>query len=163
MLSDRAAAAKDLYRGSARIISGPWAPDSPAYDAAIPPLPFDPVAAKALLDEAGWRDSNGDGTRDRDGREFEFDLFVPAGSEIGRQVDEMLASELARAGVTARVRTHGVGGVHRARGRRRVRGRLARVVRGRPEPGPLSLLALLAVPAGRAQRRLLPQTPRPIG
>jgi len=105
MLSDRAAAAKDLYRGSARVISGPWSPDSPAYDASIPPLPFDPAAAKALLDEAGWRDSNGNGTRDREGREFEFELLIPGGFETGRQVAEMLAAELARAGVTARVRT----------------------------------------------------------
>jgi peptide/nickel transport system substrate-binding protein len=105
MLSDRAAAARDLYRGSARVISGPWAPDSPAYDASLPPLPFDPAAAKALLAEAGWRDSDGDGTLDRDGRKFAFDLTVPAGFETGRQVSEMLAAELAHAGVTARVRT----------------------------------------------------------
>jgi peptide/nickel transport system substrate-binding protein len=105
MLSDRDAVVRELYRGSARVISGPWAPDSPAYDAAIPPLPFDPRAAAALLDEAGWRDTNGDGRRDKDGREFEFELLVPAGSEIGRQIDEMLAAELARAGVRATVRT----------------------------------------------------------
>jgi len=105
MLSDRAGAARDLYRGSARVISGPWAPGSPAYDASLPPLPFDPAAAKALLAEAGWRDSDGDGTLDRGGRKFAFDLTVPAGFETGRQVSEMLAAELARAGVTARVRT----------------------------------------------------------
>ena len=105
MLSDRAAVARDLYRGSARVISGPWAPDSPAYDPSIEPLPFDPAGARALLDEAGWRDSNGDGTRDQAGREFEFDLLVSAGSEIGRQVDEMLSAELAKAGVRARVRS----------------------------------------------------------
>jgi peptide/nickel transport system substrate-binding protein len=105
MLSDRAAVAGDLYRGSARVISGPWAPDSPAYDPALAPLPFDPASAAALLDEAGWRDSDGDGTRDKDGKEFEFDLLVSAGSEIGRQVDEMLASELARSGIRARVRS----------------------------------------------------------
>jgi len=104
MLSDRASIAKNLYRGSARVISGPWAPGSPAYDASLAPLPFDPAAAKGLLAEAGWRDSNGNGTLDREGREFEFELLVPAGSEIGRQVDEMLATELARAGVKARVR-----------------------------------------------------------
>ncbi len=104
MLSDRASIAKSLYRGSARVISGPWSPDSPAYDPALAPLPFDPDAAKALLADAGWRDSNGNGTLDRNGREFEFELRVSAGSEIGRQVDEMLAAELARAGITARVR-----------------------------------------------------------
>ena len=104
MLLDRASLVRDLYRGSARIISGPWAPDSPAYDPSVEPLPFDPTQAARLLAEAGWGDSNGNGTLDRDGREFAFDLFVSAGSDIGRQIDEMLAAELAKVGVTARVR-----------------------------------------------------------
>ncbi len=105
MLLDRAAIVRGLYRGSARIISGPWAPDSPAYDASVEPLPFDPRAAARLLEEAGWKDTNGNGIRDRGGREFEFELLVSAGSEVGRQIDEMLAEELSRVGVTARVRT----------------------------------------------------------
>ena len=105
MLLDRASIVRGLYKGSARIISGPWAPDSPAYQARVPPLPFDPAAAALLLDEAGWKDTDGDGVRDRDGRPFAFDLLVSAGSEVGRQIDEMLAAELARVGVTARIRT----------------------------------------------------------
>jgi peptide/nickel transport system substrate-binding protein len=105
MLLDRASIVRGLYKGSARIISGPWAPDSPAYEARVPPLPFDPAAAARLLDEAGWKDTDGDGVRDREGRPFAFDLLVSAGSEIGRQIDEMLAAELARVGVTARIRT----------------------------------------------------------
>ena len=105
MLVDRAAIVRALYRGSARIISGPWAPDSPAYDANLTALPFDPPAAARLLDEAGWRDSDGDGIRDRDGRRFDFELLVPEASEVGRQINEMLAAELAKVGVTARVRT----------------------------------------------------------
>jgi peptide/nickel transport system substrate-binding protein len=104
MLLDRASIVQGLYKGSARIVSGPWAPDSPAYDPGIPALPFDPPAAARLLAEAGWRDTNGNGTRDKDGKEFEFDLLVSEGSEVGRQIDEMLASELAKVGVTAHVR-----------------------------------------------------------
>jgi peptide/nickel transport system substrate-binding protein len=104
MLLDRPAIIQGLYGGSARIISGPWAPDSPAYDASVTPLPFDPRGAAALLDRAGWRDTNGNGTRDRAGREFEFDLLVSAGSNAGRQIDEIFASELARAGIRARIR-----------------------------------------------------------
>jgi peptide/nickel transport system substrate-binding protein len=104
MLVDRASIVRGLYKGSARIISGPWAPDSPAYDPGLAALPFDPPAAAKLLSEAGWRDTNGNGTLDKDGKEFEFDLLVSEGSEVGRQIDEMLASELAKVGVTARIR-----------------------------------------------------------
>lgn len=105
MLLDRPSIVRGLYRGSARIISGPWAPDSPAYDATVTPLPFDPRAAVALLEQAGWRDTDGDGTRDRDGRELEFDLLLSAGSTTGRQINEIFAAELARAGIKARIRT----------------------------------------------------------
>lgn len=105
MLLDRPAIVRGLYHGSARIISGPWAPDSPAYDATVTALPFDPRGAGELLDQAGWRDSNGNGTRDRGGREFEFDLLVSAGSTVGRQIGEIFAAELERAGVRARIRT----------------------------------------------------------
>jgi len=104
MLLDRPAIVRSLFRGSARIISGPWAPDSPAYDASVRPLPFDPAAAARLLDQAGWRDTDGNGTRDQAGREFEFELLVSAGDNVGRQIDEMLSTELARVGVNARVR-----------------------------------------------------------
>ncbi len=104
MLLDRGSIARNLFDGSARVISGPWAPESPAYDAAVPPLPSDAAGARALLEEAGWRDTDGDGTRDREGREFDFELLVASGNTIGRQIDETFAASLAGAGVRARVR-----------------------------------------------------------
>jgi peptide/nickel transport system substrate-binding protein len=104
MLLDRPGIVRNIFRNSARIISGPWAPDSPAYDPSIRPLPFDPPGAAKLLGEAGWRDTNGNGTLDREGREFDFELLVSAGSNVGRQIDETFAAELAKAGVKARVR-----------------------------------------------------------
>jgi peptide/nickel transport system substrate-binding protein len=36
---------------------------------------FDPDKAKALLDQAGWKDSNGDGVRDKDGTELKLRFF----------------------------------------------------------------------------------------
>ncbi len=40
------------------------------------PLPYDPALARRLLEEAGWRDADGDGVRERDGEEFSFPLIV---------------------------------------------------------------------------------------
>ncbi len=40
------------------------------------PLPYDPEEAHRLLDEAGWRDSDGDGVREREGEELRFTAVV---------------------------------------------------------------------------------------
>jgi len=104
MLLDRGRIVRSIFHGSARVISGPWAPDSPAYDPTVTPLPFDPAGASRLLDAAGWKDTNGDGTRDREGREFAFELLVSAGTTVGREIDETLAGELRRVGIRATVR-----------------------------------------------------------
>ncbi len=42
-------------------------------------LPHDPVEAGALLQAAGWTDSDGDGIREREGRRFEFTALAPGG------------------------------------------------------------------------------------
>jgi peptide/nickel transport system substrate-binding protein len=43
----------------------------------VPPgLAYDPEAASALLDQAGWRDEDGDGIREKDNEPFRFSLLV---------------------------------------------------------------------------------------
>ena len=43
------------------------------------PLAYDPAEAARLLDEAGWRDMDGDGLRERAGKAFRFELLVSDG------------------------------------------------------------------------------------
>ena len=40
------------------------------------PVPYDPDAASRLLEEAGWRDQDGDGIRERAGEKFRFTMLV---------------------------------------------------------------------------------------
>lgn len=57
------------------------------------PLPHDTARARALLEEAGWFDTDGDGVRERDGRPFRFTAIVnsgPGGSEVAVYVKEQL-------------------------------------------------------------------------
>ncbi|MGK2935119.1 MAG: ABC transporter substrate-binding protein [Gemmatimonadaceae bacterium] len=42
-----------------------------------PALPYDPEAAKRLLDRAGWRAGSRSGLRERNGRAFQFTVIVP--------------------------------------------------------------------------------------
>lgn len=104
MLLDRGRLVRDLFFGTARILSGPWAADSPAYDPSVAPYPFDPAAARALLAQAGWKDSDGDGVLERGGKRFEFDLLYGAGGASARQVCEVFKSDLEKAGIVCRPR-----------------------------------------------------------
>jgi peptide/nickel transport system substrate-binding protein len=67
---------------SALPLPGPVTPALPdAFNSDLAPYAYDPDAAAALLDEAGWVDSDGDGIRDKDGVPLELDLIYLAANE----------------------------------------------------------------------------------
>jgi ABC-type transport system substrate-binding protein len=66
---DRASLSQDLLLGLTKPAATYW-DNTPYADPAVEPWPYDPLAAATLLDDAGWIDSNGDGTRDKDGVEL---------------------------------------------------------------------------------------------
>jgi peptide/nickel transport system substrate-binding protein len=104
MLFDRESINNKIYSGYARLVSGPFYINSWAYDKTIKPLPFDPEAAKRLLDEAGWKDSNGDGIRDKDGQKFEFELLHVHGSSVAVQFAQLMQEECGKAGIRVNIR-----------------------------------------------------------
>jgi peptide/nickel transport system substrate-binding protein len=59
---------------------------------------YDPQKAKDLLAEAGWTDSNGNGTVDKDGEELQFTLWIYNDSEA-QSYGEVLQSQLGEAGI----------------------------------------------------------------
>jgi peptide/nickel transport system substrate-binding protein len=65
--------------------------------------PFDVAAANALLDEAGWVDSNGDGTRDKDGREAVLTACTLAGRPVRQLTLEKVAGYYEAIGVKVNV------------------------------------------------------------
>jgi len=74
--------------------------------ASSPPesLPFDPARAEALLDEAGWVDSDDDGVREKDDVPLSFTLSTTAGNERREAAVQIVQSQLANVGVHAEVR-----------------------------------------------------------
>jgi len=72
-----------------------------ADTAAIRPLPYDPAAARALLDSAGWRDSDNDGVRDRNGVALAFDISVPNSSPTRQRFAVLLQEQFKAVGVKA--------------------------------------------------------------
>ncbi|HBC88072.1 MAG TPA: hypothetical protein DCZ94_14070 [Lentisphaeria bacterium] len=98
-LVDRERIVKEVYYGLARIVSGPSFIDSPYYDKSIAPYPFSIEKAKALLKEAGWKDSNGDGILDKDGRKFEFTIIGVTNHPIQERILPMIKEDMAKAGI----------------------------------------------------------------
>ncbi|MBI1281443.1 MAG: hypothetical protein GC179_25170 [Anaerolineaceae bacterium] len=62
------------------------------------PYAYDPEAAKKLLDDAGWKDSNGDGTRDKDGKEFVL-RFIASQRQIRKDVQAVVQQSFADLGI----------------------------------------------------------------
>ncbi|MCB0640599.1 MAG: hypothetical protein KDC44_03130 [Phaeodactylibacter sp.] len=84
-----------IFLGLADPVVGPIHPSRDYYDKALQPIGLDLEKATALLKEAGWEDSNGDGTVDKEvngqRREFKLNMILnttPASQQIGALVKE---------------------------------------------------------------------------
>ncbi len=60
---------------------------------------YDPEKAAALLKEAGWTDTDGDGILDKDGEKLSFTLTAPVDDEVRVNIGTYLSSEWKKLGV----------------------------------------------------------------
>lgn len=101
---DRQEIIDGVLLGLGRPVTGPFSPDSWAYNRDVPASAFDPEKAKRLLDEAGWRDTDGDGVRDKDGKPFEFTIVTNQGVVQRQMIAEILQRRFAEVGVKMRIK-----------------------------------------------------------
>ena len=64
-----------LRYGLGVIVTGPFYVNSDEYDKTVLPLEYSPSKARQLLAETGWKDTDGDGIMDKNGKKFEFEFF----------------------------------------------------------------------------------------
>jgi peptide/nickel transport system substrate-binding protein len=71
----------------------------PYCDPSVQPLAYSPAAARALLSEAGWKDTDGDGVLDRDGLAFRFTFLLPHSSVRLGKLAPLMQQEFSRSGI----------------------------------------------------------------
>jgi peptide/nickel transport system substrate-binding protein len=90
--------------GLARPATGPYKPGTWVHNPHVRTYPYDPARARALLAEAGWKTTNGDGLLVKDGRAFTFELLTSQGSDEGRKVAEIIQANLREIGIGVEIR-----------------------------------------------------------
>jgi peptide/nickel transport system substrate-binding protein len=90
--------------GLGKVATGPYLPDSWAYNEKVKAAAFDPDKAKKLLKEAGWADTNADGWLDKDGKIFEFTIITNQGNEERLKIAQIIQRRLEDIGIKVQVK-----------------------------------------------------------
>lgn len=103
MALDRETMVRSVLDSFGMVPLGPFVRAQSGADTAAPRLAYNPARAGALLDSAGWRDADGDGMREKDGRPLGFTLLVPNSSKNRVRYAVLIQDQLKRAGVAMKI------------------------------------------------------------
>ncbi|NQT00279.1 MAG: peptide-binding protein [Candidatus Omnitrophica bacterium] len=93
-----------ILLGLGRVCTGPFPPESWAYNKQVQPFPFDPETSKQLLRAAGWADTDGDGWLDKEGQRFEFTIVTNQGNAQRKMCAEIIQRRLAEIGIKVKIK-----------------------------------------------------------
>jgi peptide/nickel transport system substrate-binding protein len=97
---DRPTIVTSIWHGYARVSDSPVLAAVWAHDRALRPLPYDPAEARRILAAKGWKPGP-DGTLQRGGKPFAFELSTNTGNQQRVDALEMIQEQLRRIGVRA--------------------------------------------------------------
>jgi peptide/nickel transport system substrate-binding protein len=104
LATDRFTIVNDLMLESVNPVPATvWVGTPPYNHDGLEPYPYNPEEAKSLLDAAGWVDSNGDGTRDKDGVELVL-RYVTTTRELRKNVQAVVQQQWAAVGIGVELR-----------------------------------------------------------
>ena len=93
-----------ILLGLGKEATGPYKPGAWAYNSQVKRYPYDPAKARALLAEAGWKDTNGDGILEKNGEPFVFEIITNQGNEVRAKCAEIIQKRLAEVGIQVKIR-----------------------------------------------------------
>jgi peptide/nickel transport system substrate-binding protein len=90
--------------GLGRPTENPYRPGTRWFNDKLTPYEYSPEKARALLAEAGWKDTDGDGILDKDGKPFSFRIITNQGNDQRLKTATMVQKRLQDIGVDVSVR-----------------------------------------------------------
>jgi len=90
--------------GYGSVATGPYKPDTWVYNGAVKKYDYNPEKSRQLLAEAGWRDSNGDGVLDKEGKEFVFTIITNQGNDLRAKTGEIIQRRFKEVGIKVKLR-----------------------------------------------------------
>jgi peptide/nickel transport system substrate-binding protein len=103
LATDRFTIVKDLLVADINPVNVTYWDTTPPYQTdTLKPYPYDPEEAKRLLDEAGWKDSDGDGIRDKeiDGKKVDLKLrYITNQRELRKNVQAVVEQQWKLVGI----------------------------------------------------------------
>ncbi|HZR47572.1 MAG TPA: peptide-binding protein [Candidatus Manganitrophaceae bacterium] len=101
---DRRAILQGVLFGLGKPATGPYIPESWAYNPDVKEMAYDPQRARALLAEAGWKEAGPGGLLQKEGKPFAFTILTNQGNEERAKAAEIIQANLREIGVQAEIR-----------------------------------------------------------
>ena len=99
MAIDRETLAKGMFSGLGEAAFSPLPARLREHSSDVKPIAYDANGAKALLEQAGWRDTNGDGVVDKNGKPLRLEVEFISSDQTRQDVLVAIQSMLRRIGV----------------------------------------------------------------
>ncbi|HEU0077884.1 MAG TPA: ABC transporter substrate-binding protein [Longimicrobiaceae bacterium] len=96
---DRPGLVRGLFGDQGQPALTPIPPKLREHSADVRPIPFDAAGARQLLAQAGWRDANGDGIVEKNGRPLRVEVEFSASDPIRGDMLVAMQAQLRRVGV----------------------------------------------------------------
>jgi peptide/nickel transport system substrate-binding protein len=82
----------------------PIAPGLREHSADVRPIPYDANGARQALEQAGWRDTNGDGIREKGGQPLRIDMEVSSSDQMRKDMLIFMQQQLRQVGIDLSIR-----------------------------------------------------------
>jgi len=100
---DKQALISGVLEGLGTVSTGPYTPMTWGFDPAVEPVPYDPAAAKKILQKAGYA-YGPDGSLQKEGQPVTFTILTNQGNLLREQTATILQSQLQNIGIRVNIR-----------------------------------------------------------